>query len=147
MLIHVHKVVHLVVGTLEHEWRSCWSEEGDRHCEIVTGRWTYASGHIETWTDLEQNSDRTPCVHCSSSDRVTHGGGCFWTLARREEERAPLCVRSKRTCHVRSWEGRSVSSLEVTGRYGWRVRSIPSVHQVLVVAKWVCARADAEQLH
>jgi hypothetical protein len=36
MLTHVHKVVHLVVGTFEQEWRS-WSEGGGFHCKTVTG--------------------------------------------------------------------------------------------------------------
>ena len=36
MLIHVHKVIHLVVGTFEQGWRSWWIEGGVFHCQIVT---------------------------------------------------------------------------------------------------------------
>jgi hypothetical protein len=49
MLTHVHKVIHLVVGTFDHGWQSWRSKGGvfdrsDSDC-VVTGRRTCESGH------------------------------------------------------------------------------------------------------
>jgi hypothetical protein len=126
MLTHVHKVVHLVIGTFDQGWRSWWSEGGDRHWETVTECWTCASGHLETWSDSEQRSDWTLVVHCSSSGHwhvvaFCHAVWSVWLIGL-----WPRQVATDRTCQVTEIPFGYLTGLHLMlgGRHDRRVWSI-----------------------
>jgi hypothetical protein len=79
MLTHVHKVIHLVVGTFDLGWQSWWRNGGERSLG-VTGRWPRA--------DLCVQSRFLVSVRSWSCDR---------TLGRTNEQTQCLCVRSQVT--------------------------------------------------
>jgi hypothetical protein len=139
MLTHVHKVIHLVVGTFEQEWWSLVKFGVEEALFLVTGcrtgRWTCASGHHETWADSEEASDRTLAKYCSASGHA--GVVCSWGDW---EDRTLADVRSWASGSVWSSLDNSGSSLDSIWRWGAERSCVSSQGLTLVHAR---GRSDA----
>jgi hypothetical protein len=124
MLTHVHKVIHLVVGTFELGWRSWWSGGVVFHCETVTGHWHWGDLHVRS---VESSGAASVCG-------VTRHWVILWPdtqwphLVMDDELWCKLCIQSTVIWRFRSTFRRSGNSLEPTWRAGcWGDRRIQSM--------------------
>jgi hypothetical protein len=122
MLTHVHKVIHSVVDTFEHGWRSWWSKRGDCQCETVTRRRSRLD--LRVWSCVPVRSralscDQTLAASCDRT-RCLCIWSCWHTLtfacSRARGDQTHRCVRLCVTWRVRLRKIGSGTSLELIWR-------------------------------